>query len=93
MDKDIKLVAVDVDGTFVRSDYTYDVPLFRRILAAMQEVGCQFVVASGNQYYQLRDLFPDYYDELSFVAENGLLSRTERTCFLRLICPSRLFTR
>lgn len=35
MDKDIKLVAVDVDGTFVRSDYTYDVPLFKRILAAM----------------------------------------------------------
>ena len=34
MDKDIKLVAVDVDGTFVRSDYTYDVPLFKRILAA-----------------------------------------------------------
>ena len=91
MDKDIKLVAVD--GTFVRSDYTYDVPLFKRILAAMQEVGCQFVVASGNQYYQLRDLFPDYYDELSFVAENGVLSRTERPFFLQLICLSRLFTR
>ena len=71
MNKDIKLVAMDVDGTFVRSDYTYDVSLFKRILAAMQDAGCQFVVASGNQYYQLRDLFPGYYDELSFVAENG----------------------
>lgn len=37
MDKDIKLVAVDVDGTFVRSDYTYDVPLFKRILAAIDK--------------------------------------------------------
>ena len=71
MGREIKLVAVDVDGTFVRSDYTYDVPRFRRILARMQEVGCRFVVASGNQYYQLRDLFPGYYDELAFVAENG----------------------
>ena len=69
--KDIKMVAVDVDGTFVRSDYTYDVPRFKRILERMDRVGCRFVVASGNQYYQLRDLFPGYYDELAFVAENG----------------------
>ncbi len=71
MNHDIKLVAVDIDGTFVRSDYTYDIPRFRHILSRMQNVGCNFVVASGNQYYQLRDLFPGYYDELSFVAENG----------------------
>lgn len=71
MNPTIKMVAVDVDGTFVRSDYTYDVPRFRRILSRMQDAGCQFVVASGNQYYQLRDLFPGYEDELSFVAENG----------------------
>ena len=71
MSKDIKLVAVDVDGTFVRSDYTYDVPRFKRILSRMRESGCHFVVASGNQYYQLRDLFPGYHEELSFVAENG----------------------
>lgn len=71
MKPEIKMVAVDVDGTFVRSDYTYDVPRFKRILSRMKETGCHFVVASGNQYYQLRDLFPGYYDELSFVAENG----------------------
>ena len=71
MKPEIKMVAVDVDGTFVHSDYTYDVQRFKRILARMNEAGCHFVVASGNQYYQLRDLFPGYYDELSFVAENG----------------------
>ena len=69
--KDIKMVAVDVDGTFVRSDYTYDVPRFKRILERMDRVRCRFVVASGNQYYQLRDLFPGYYNELAFVAENS----------------------
>ena len=71
MENTIKLVAVDIDGTFVRSDYTYDIPRFRRILSRMKDAGCHFVVASGNQYYQLRDLFPGYYDDLSFVAENG----------------------
>lgn len=79
MNHQIKMVAVDVDGTFVRSDYTYDVPRFQRILARMNAAGCRFVVASGNQYYQLRDLFPGYYDALSFVAENGAFvkDRTE----------------
>ena len=71
MKNNIKLVAVDIDGTFVHSDYTYDIPRFKKILSAMNVAGCNFVVASGNQYYQLRDLFPGYYDELSFVAENG----------------------
>lgn len=75
----IKLVAVDMDGTFARSDYSYDIPRFKRILARMKAAGGQFVVASGNQYYQLRSLFPGYYDELSFVAENGayVKDRTE----------------
>lgn len=37
--KDIKMVAVDVDGTFVRSDYTYDVPRFKQILERMDRAG------------------------------------------------------
>lgn len=68
---DIKLVAADMDGTFARSDYTYDMTRFKAALSRMKAAGCQFVIASGNQYYQLRSLFPGYYDELSFVAENG----------------------
>lgn len=71
VEKRIKLVAVDVDGTFVRSDYTYDVIRFRHIFERMRQNGCKFVVASGNQYYQLRDLFPGYEDQISYVAENG----------------------
>lgn len=54
----IKLVAVDMDGTFMRNDYTYDITRFRAVLSRMKEVGCEFVVASGNQYYQLCRSFP-----------------------------------
>ena len=32
MKNNIKMVAVDIDGTFVRPDYTYDVLRFKRIL-------------------------------------------------------------
>lgn len=67
----IKLVAVDIDGTFVRSDYSFDKDRFQRILSKMTESDCHFVVASGNQYYQLRDLFSEFDQAISFVAENG----------------------
>lgn len=73
----IKLVAVDVDGTFVRSDYSYDKPRFKKLLNHMDEIGCRLVVASGNQYYQLRSLFPDDHQELAFVAENGALVKDQ----------------
>ena len=65
------MVAVDIDGTFCRRDHTFDEGRFKRILARMTEAGCQFVVASGNQYWQLRDYFPGYDEQISFVAENG----------------------
>ena len=77
MKNNIKLVAVDIDGTFVRSDYSYDVERFKRIWKKMKEVGCHFVVASGNQYYQLRDLFPGLDSEFAFVAENGAFVKDE----------------
>lgn len=75
MECDIKMAAVDIDGTFVRSDYSYDVPRFRRIFSRMEAVGCRFVAASGNQYFQLRDLFPDCAGKMGFVAENGAYVR------------------
>ncbi len=48
MKPEIKMIAVDVDGTFVHSDYTYDVQRFKRILARMNEAGCHFVVISST---------------------------------------------
>lgn len=88
----IKLVAVDMDGTFARSDYTYDIPRFNAILARMKAVGCQFVVASGNQYYQLRSLFPDYHQELSFVAENGALVKDRDEFVFAADIPKKTIT-
>lgn len=81
MKHNIKLAAVDIDGIFVRSDYTYDVPWFKRILSRMKEAGCSFIVASGNQYYQMRE-------ELSFVAENGAFVK-DRQAERRGILPEQ----
>ena len=67
----IKVVAVDMDGTLCRSDTTINEGRLRPILARLRAAGCHFVVTSGNQYWQLRDFFPSYDEQLAFVAENG----------------------
>jgi Cof subfamily protein (haloacid dehalogenase superfamily) len=69
----IRLIAVDMDGTFLRKDMSYDKERFKRLYMKMKEQGIRFVVASGNQYYQLKSFFEDYQDELTYVAENGAL--------------------
>ena len=69
----IQLIAVDMDGTFLTSDKTYDRERFTGLYERMLDHNIKFVVASGNQYYQLRSFFPDIHKDIAFVAENGAL--------------------
>lgn len=69
----IKLVAVDMDGTFLNSNMDYDRKRFLAIYRMLKEKGVHFVVASGNQYYQLKSFFPGLDEEISYVAENGAM--------------------
>ncbi len=54
----IKLIAVDMDGTFLSDAKTYNRPRFLAQYQRMREQNIRFVVASGNQYYQLISFFP-----------------------------------
>ena len=67
----VKLIAVDMDGTFLSDAKTYNRPRFLAQYARMKAQGIRFVVASGNQYYQLISFFPEIAHEIAFVAENG----------------------
>lgn len=67
----IKLIAVDMDGTFLSDAKTYNRDRFLHLYQRMKQRGIRFVVASGNQYYQLISFFPEIVDEIAFVAENG----------------------
>ena len=49
----IKAIAVDMDGTFLNSQSTFDRPLFEKVYAQLQAKDVEFVVASGNPIYQL----------------------------------------
>lgn len=67
----IKLIAVDMDGTFLSDQKTYNRERFMAQYQQMKAQGIRFVVASGNQYYQLLSFFPEIANEIAFVAENG----------------------
>ena len=55
----VKLIAVDMDGTFLSDAKTYNRERFLAQYARMKAQGIRFVVASGNQYYQLISFFPE----------------------------------
>lgn len=70
----MKAVATDIDGTFLTNRRDYDRQLFDRVYRTMVDRDVRFIVASGDQYYFLRSLFPAVADQLAFVAENGVLT-------------------
>lgn len=69
-----KLIATDMDGTFLQDDRNYDVARFDAALTEMENRGMKFVTASGNQYEQLRNYFaPVGADRITYVTDNGAL--------------------
>lgn len=70
-DMTLKLIAVDMDGTFLTTQKTYNRARFATLYARMKAQDVKFVVASGNQYAQLISFFPEIANELTFAAENG----------------------
>ncbi|AOA58785.1 Cof-type HAD-IIB family hydrolase [Acinetobacter larvae] len=68
----VKLIAVDMDSTFLRTDKSYDKTRFLQQYAALKQRGIYFVAASGNPLYTLQYYFPEIADEIAYVAENGV---------------------
>ena len=70
--KPVRMVAVDMDGTFLNDDKTFDVERFERILTRLSRHGIYFVVASGNTYTKLRQYMHGFeHRDIIYIAENG----------------------
>lgn len=67
----LKMIAVDMDGTFLNDESTYDRERFLKDYEQLKEKGIHFVVASGNPYIQLQGSFGEEASELTYIAENG----------------------
>ncbi|VRI48966.1 Cof family protein [Streptococcus pneumoniae] len=69
----IKLVATDMDGTFLDGNGRFDMDRLKSLLASYKEKGIYFAVASGRGFLSLEKLFADVRDDIIFIAENGSL--------------------
>lgn len=66
----MKLIATDMDGTFLDSNKQFD-PEFIELFYRLKEKDIKFVIASGNQYYRLYQKFLPLSEQMYFIAENG----------------------
>ena len=67
----IKMIVVDMDGTFLNSKHDYNRNRFESLYQKMKEQQIKFVVASGNQYFQLKSFFKGKDHEISYISDNG----------------------
>lgn len=69
----IKLVAIDMDETLLRSDKTYDEEKLRSVFSELKSEGIKICIASGNDYPKLMDYIQDeeLRENIYFAADNG----------------------
>lgn len=68
INKNVKLVAVDMDGTLLDSEKNAPADFEEWVLSHPE---IQTVLASGRQYATLKDMFPALAGQLTYVADNG----------------------
>lgn len=67
---DIRLIAVDMDGTLLNTHKELP-PRAYEIIRLLHDNGVKFAAASGRQYYNLREVFAPVADDMIFIADNG----------------------
>lgn len=87
----VKMIAVDMDGTFLDDNKQYNTQRFQRQYALLKEKDIRFVVASGNQFWQLQRYFPEIKKDIAFVAENGAyVTVGDEVLFCAELAPERV---
>lgn len=72
MAADIRLLVTDLDGTFLRSNRTFDATLFAEVLQKAQAKGIHIAIASGRHQYNIEQLFKEFAQyPLHKVSNNG----------------------
>lgn len=67
----IKLVVVDMDGTFLNDENKYNETQFNKLFKQLEANDIKFAVASGSQAQRLWSKFSNYLDKMFFISQNG----------------------
>lgn len=85
----IKIIATDMDGTFLDEKGQFDRPYFDDILTELEARGIVFVVASGNGMDRLLKLFHGFEHRVIFVADNGShIYQNGQTLYRKQLSPA-----
>lgn len=68
----IKLIATDMDGTFLDSSKRFSMEFFD-IFAELRKKGIKFVIASGNQYFRLYQKFLQFLMKCILLVKMGVI--------------------
>lgn len=68
----IKLIAVDMDGTLLDNSGNIN-DEFDEVFNKVIQKDIKFVVASGRQYFRLKEDFKKHSDQIVFIADNGCM--------------------
>jgi len=86
----IKLVVTDMDGTLLNNMGEIS-PKFFPLLEEMRNHDIRFAVASGRQYYTLRNMFDQVKEDLVFIADNGAITmKDDERIHIQAIDPQRV---
>ncbi|GAP00574.1 HAD-IIB family hydrolase [Fructobacillus ficulneus] len=67
----IKLIATDLDATFLRADKTFDHQAYQTMVEMAQQRGVTFVVATGNHPDKVASYFAGTNQDFILIANNG----------------------
>lgn len=67
----IKLIAVDLDGTFLHDDKRFNERLFAEVVDKMRAKDVRFVVATGNNPVRVANFFKNFPNDYDLIGNNG----------------------
>jgi len=83
----IRLIVSDLDGTLVPNNTTDISEEFIETVKELTKKGILFAIASGRQYYNLKNLFQEVQDDIAYVCENGALTVYQNEIIDRVELP------
>lgn len=83
----IKMIATDVDGTFLNQHRRYNQQRFAAQLRRLKAADIHFVIASGNHLGHLHEVFAPTPGVQTFIAENGALITDHGTTLFETAIP------
>lgn len=90
MTEKIRLIATDMDGTFLDASGQFDHQRLDDLLKKFEAKNLIFTIASGRSLLTLEKLFKDFTDRIAIIAENGsLIQYKNQVLFEQLMTPSQ----